>query len=261
MIRTRDFLLFLISVGFLLVIITAETAKQYFARNGDDVPVATTPAFDENAPSDISAEVVMTDDIDRQANIGRLREKLRDFIANPPEPETSLSAPPPDSKPLETSTTTEDDVPATPTSVLLCGGYFPYTGTWPNQLLSIDVQEGVRVVSAKSVEAGGEAEVIVVLPIRTIGSSVSPSCLPTDVVAVAQSGSIIRNNEAGGYRAFPDHVLIGYTLDGYGLYGYTTKETDHCGGAMMDGEYRYYLSENHEIVLNCFVAPPVGLPS
>lgn len=260
MIRTRDFLLFLISVGFLLVIITAETARQYFARDNDGLPVATTPAFNENALSDISAEVVMHDGIDRQANIERLREKLRDFIANPPEPETSLSAPPPDNKPLDTSTTTEDNAPVIPTSALLCGGYLPYAGAWPNQLLSIDVQEGVRVVSAKSVEADGGNEVVVVLPIRTVGDPVSPSCLPTDVVAVAQSGSLIRNNEAGGYRAFPEHVLVGYTLDGYGLYGHTTKETDHCGGVMVNGEYRYYLSETRETALNCFVAPPVALP-
>jgi len=99
-----------------------------------------------------------------------------------------------------------------------------------------------------------------VLPIRTVGNSSSPSCLPTDAVAVALSGGLIRNNEAAGYRAFPEHVLIGHTIDGFPLYGYSERQTDRCGGAVVDGAYRYYLSDTRDTVLDCFVAPPVALP-
>lgn len=260
MIRTRDFLLLLISVAFLMVLITAETAKQFFGNAQGDLPTANTPTFTEGELENVSAEVAISSGIDRQGNIERLREQLRDFIANPPEPETVLLAPPTAEVPEDTATTTEL-VAEIPTDALLCAGYASYGGDWPNQLLSINVQEGVRVVSIENASATSSATVVAVLPIRTLGSAVSPSCLPTDAVAIAQSGGLIRNNEAAGYLAFPEHVLIGYTLDGFSLYGYSERETDVCGGVMVDGEYRYYLSQNRESVLNCFAAPPVFLPS
>lgn len=257
MIRTRDFLLFLICVAFLIVIITAETARQWFAGS-DDIPVVAAPVFDDTALTDISAVVVERDGVDRAANITRLREQMAAFLANPPE--EVLVAPPDDEAP-DAVEVEPDEVPFIPSSALLCSGHAPYAGTWPNQLLSISEQEGVRVVSVDGDAAtGGIGQVVVVLPIRTAGTPASPSCLLTDAVAVAQSGGLIRNNEAGGYRAFPEHVLIGYTIDGFPLYGYSEQETDHCGGAVVDGEYRYYLSDSRETVLNCFAAPPVTLP-
>ena len=259
MIRTRDFLLLLISIAFLIVIITAETARQYFGNRGDDIPVSVTPTFSDVSLADISAVVTKTEGIDRQGNIARLREQLATWLANPPEAEEVLVAPPGEEAVADTATTSED-VPDIPGNALLCSGYQPYVGTWPNQLLNIEVQEGVRVVSMESEVVAGGGQVVAVLPIRTLGSPASPSCLPTDAVAVAQSGGLIRNNEADGYRAFPEHVLIGYTIDGFPLYGYSERETDHCGGVMVGDEYRYYLSESRETVLNCFVAPPVTLP-
>ncbi|MFN3188545.1 MAG: hypothetical protein ACK42D_03345 [Candidatus Paceibacteria bacterium] len=260
MIRTRDFLLLLISIAFLVVIVTAETARQWFSGRDEDVPVLITPTFSDVSLADISAVATERDGVDRQGNIARLREQLATFLANPPEPEIVLVAPP-DEVSSDDSDQVPSDIPTISGNVLLCSGHRSYVGAWPNQLLTIEVQEGVRVISHQDSDPNGVGgQVVAVLPIRTLANPASPSCLPTDVVAVAQSGGLIRNNEAGGYRAFPEHVLIGYTIDGFSLYGHSARETDHCGGVMVDGEYRYYLSENRETVLNCFVAPPVTLP-
>lgn len=261
MIRTRDFLLLLIIIGFFLVVITAQTASRFFVSNTEDVQISTNPVFEDEEFNDIYAEIVIRDDIDRQANIEHLRKKLQDYIANQPEPEAKLLAPSLDSELIDLSASTTQQEKVIPNEALLCAGYKVYEGAWPNELLSIEMQEGVRVISAEDEALGSdEVGVMAVLPVRTLGSSLSPSCLPTDVVAIAQSGSLIRNNETEGYRAFPEHVLIGYTLDGFKLYGYSDKETDHCGGVMVNDEYRYYLSGDRQNVLNCFAAPPAALP-
>lgn len=257
MIRTRDFLLFLITLAFFVVVITAQTASEIFTNRGQDVPAMKSPVFSENELPNITAEIVKNGEIDRPGNIARLRDQLAYFIANQPA-EPILSAPPEDVV-LVATTTPKEDAVVVQGEALLCAGYAVYGGAWPKELLTIDEQEGVRVISHAK---GGVAEsgVITILPIRKLGNALASSCLPTDVVAVAQSGNLIRNNEASGYRAFPEHVLIGYTLDGFKLYGFSSKETDHCGGIMVDGEYRYYLSADRESVMNCFVAPPVKLP-
>jgi hypothetical protein len=260
MIRTRDFLLFLISVGFLIVMITAETARQFFGNRGEDIPVVATPTFSDGALPDFSAEVAVRAGVDRQGNIERLREQLASFLALPPT-ETILLAPPTAEAPIATSTTTEEEIPIALSVALLCGGYTSYVGPWPNESMTIEEQEGMRVISVKNDEGAGGEEIVAALPIRTLGTPISPSCLPNDVVAVSKSGGLIRNNEASSYLAFPEHVLVGYTIDGFPLYGFTTQETDYCGGMTVDDEYRYYLSASRETILNCFVAPPASLPS
>ncbi len=241
--------------------ITAETARQFFGNRGEDIPVVATPNFREGVLPDFSAEVAVRAGVDRQGNIERLREQLASFLALPPT-ETILLAPPTAEAPIATSTTTEEEIPPAPApgTALLCGGYASYAGLWPNESMVIEEQEGMRVISVKNDEGAGGEEIVAALPIRTLGDPVSPSCLPNDVVAVSKSGGLIRNNEVDDYLTFPEHVLVGYTIDGFPLYGHTTEETDYCGGMTVDDEYRYYLSDSRETILNCFVAPPATLP-
>jgi hypothetical protein len=81
----------------------------------------------------------------------------------------------------------------------------------------------------------------------------NPTCLPHEVVGIARDGSLIRNDEAALYGIFDDTVLIGYALDGFPIYGQTVdRPLDQCGGAMVDGSYRYYLSEERDHVLGCY---------
>lgn len=261
MIRTRDFLLFLIAVAFLVVGISVETAKRWFVDEEVNVEMIIVPDFadTDTKQKEIGAEIVSRANIDREGNLARLRKQLSSFIANAPKKEEIIAMPVEEELPAP-DTTTPGTV-GTSGTVMLCGGYKSYSGAWPNQLLNIEEQEGVRVISKP---ANGvsvlEAEVVAVLPIRNIGNSFSPTCLSSDVVAVAQSGSLIRNSEYAGYLAFPEHMLIGYTLDGFPLYGYSEREVDRCGGALVDETYRYYLSQSRESVLDCFVALPISLP-
>jgi hypothetical protein len=257
MIRTRDFLLFLIAVAFLIVVTTAETARKFFAVDQSDIPIISTPAFTNEPKDTVSAEVVTVARIDRRGNIERLREQLATFLTQSPKVEEVIQPPLPTE---EVNSTTTEPVASNGTA-LLCGGYRPYGGVWPTEFLTIEEQEGVRVISQKNeTSVSGSGQVIAVLPIRVVGNPFVPTCLSTEVVAVALSGSLIRNNDAKGYLAFPEHILLGYTIDGFPLYGYSSRPTDRCGGAMVDGSYRYYLSVDRETVLDCFVAPPAVLP-
>jgi hypothetical protein len=250
MVRTRDFLLFLIMIAFFVVVISAETARQWFGAGGSDASLVLVPTFTDAEPVSTSAEVVARKSIDRAGNIARLRARLASFVPPVEEPLEIISIP--------EATSPEDSVGESEIlvtgSALLCARYRPYAGNWPNQLLTITEQEGVRVITDTN------AHVVTVLPIRIVGTPLTPTCLSTDVVAVGQSGSLIRNADVAGYRAFPEHILIGYTLDGFPLYGNSSQETDQCGGAVVDGSYRYYLSRTRETVLDCFVAPPITLP-
>ena len=86
-----------------------------------------------------------------------------------------------------------------------------------------------------------------------------PTCLYSDVVGIAQDGSLIRNNEVGLYSVFGSDTLIGYALDGFPIYGKIKESGDKCGGSVVNGQYRYSLSDQREFILNCFSAPPVRM--
>jgi hypothetical protein len=84
--------------------------------------------------------------------------------------------------------------------------------------------------------------------------------LPTDVVGIAQDGSLIRESEMALYGVFGGETLVGYALDGFPIYGSNPgAATDHCGGMMVGGQYRYYLSPERDSVINCFAGVPVTL--
>jgi hypothetical protein len=85
-------------------------------------------------------------------------------------------------------------------------------------------------------------------------------CVGTDIIAVTPVGAPIRNSEVAKYSGSGENTLIGYTIDGLQLFGTTSSiDTDACGGAMVGGVYRYYLSPERNTIVNCFVAIPVAL--
>jgi hypothetical protein len=249
MIRTRDFLLFLIIIGFLIVIIGVGTFQKMFTQ----VEIVHAPTFSETTIGELTAEATVKS-IDRPSRIAWFKEQLRDWVE--PEPELVIE-PAVSEESQDEETVTSDDDPVTASGVQQCANFLPYRGEWPRAALTIIEVEGSRVVTVN----GGlvDESMVLVLPKRTFGG-LAPSCLPTDVVAVAQTGALIRNNEAGGFAMFGETTLLGYTLDGFPLYGMSDQPTDRCGGAVVDGAYRYYLSAERIEVLNCFVAPPVTLP-
>ncbi len=89
-------------------------------------------------------------------------------------------------------------------------------------------------------------------------SYVGEVCLPSDVIGIAKDGSLIRNNEVSLYKIFSSDTLIGYALDGWPIYGLSSGiNSGSCGESKIAGGYVYYLSDDRETVLNCFISTPV----
>jgi hypothetical protein len=101
-------------------------------------------------------------------------------------------------------------------------------------------------------------EVVLTLPLRLLPVA-NPSCIGSDVVGVATDGSFIRNDELSLYSIFDSGTLIGYALDGFPIYGTTDQLTDRCGGAVVEGTYRYFVSPERETILSCFSGVPLKL--
>jgi hypothetical protein len=258
MFRTRDFLLLFSTIMFLLVAI----GGTLISRGGTDEQVATVLTFVTDVPQEFTAEVYQSEKLSREERLALMRKKIADNMG------VSVLSPEVDNLPVEEIEDEQDLVveEQVPTDIMLCSNYQRYQGLWVPQGVQFREQEGARVVYrevstlpvADISTPEPQQEVLLELPFRPTPLA-RPACLDGDVVGIAQDGSLIRNNEMGLYSVFGDNTLIGYARDGFPIYGVTNTSTDVCGGVMVAGEYRYYLSEQRETVLNCFTAQPVSL--
>jgi hypothetical protein len=259
-INTRNFLLYLLSVGFLVLAITA-TALHSNTKQSASVFLGMATSTEVV----YEAEVVTVAPVDRAGKLASFRDKIADLGESVREVVSTE---------VEPSVLVTEELTAEPTVVLeaplLCPDYTAFSGSWNTQGVSFSVVEGARllardVVLATTTASGTpltytEREVVLQLPLRTFSLPVQ-SCLPTDVVGVAVDGSLIRNNEVSMYTVFGGETLIGYALDGFPIYGQndTSLTLDTCGGTIVSGQYAYYLDKERGGVLNCFAAIPVSL--
>ena len=88
--------------------------------------------------------------------------------------------------------------------------------------MNVVVREGAVVVE-RMLETGPSA--VLQLPSRTMPAA-SPSCIGSDVIGIANDGSLIRNDELSLYGVFGSETRIGYALDGLPIYGITTMRGD-----------------------------------
>jgi len=255
MFRTRDFVLLFVTIAFLLVAIVSTVWKQNLALE-DSQP---TIKLAESEVVDYQVEVVSKDTLDRDARLKEMRRKIAEdgavFISKSTYEEDVTEA---------TNTTTEElEVTA---GIIKCADYYEYNEGWPATSLRQEVAEGARVFYLEYESEGGETssssqtvrEVLLQLPLNPVKSQ-TPSCISTDVIGVAQDGSLIRNNDSSLYSVFDDRTLIGYALDGYPIYGQGVSETDVCGGIDELGGYRYVITESSEHIIDCFLATPVRI--
>lgn len=265
MFRTRDFLLLLTVAVFLVVAIVGTVlTRPSAAPAGPSIDFASTPDIDR------AASLYEPESLSRAERLERMREKIA------ASGELTLSTPENIPNPtVSEATSTEDE----PTAVVSgepqrCAGFSPYRGVWSPQGVRFEVVEGARVVyreivseyeldpqtatTGTTLPPETSRAVLAQLPIRTLPSS-NVNCLPTEVVGIAQDGSLIRNDEIGLYSVFGETTLIGYALDGFPMYGVSDIPTDTCGGAIVGGAYRYVLSEDRAGILNCFAGTPVAL--
>ncbi len=257
--RTKDYLLFLLTVAFLVVGITS-TAKNDHLNHKQK---ATVIAFEDSSGGEVIYKAVLPEEKSdgRASRLSLLKEKISSLIiqtVKEPEPEIAETKPT-----LTTETVTKAN------GIALCPSYQSINPIWSPSDLMFEVVEGARLVYrnvedtpvvdelGQPVPSQTMKEVVLQLPLRTFPSQ-SKSCLSSDVVGIALDGSLIRNNEDSLYKVFGNETLIGYSLDGFPIYGLNLNlETDNCGGVMVEGEYRYYLSSDRQGVLGCYSGIPV----
>jgi len=257
--RTRDFLLFLLVVIFLIIAITATVWRDV---SGDFI--TETIDFSEIDES-VVYEASLADNLPdkRPERLKSLREKIAKLgniqtISNTPTEEENVE------EESSSDDVTEDVVIG---EIDYCDNYTKSITTWSPNNLKFEVVEGARIIhrgndldNLPAISTSSAPKVIntvLQLPLRTAPVSVR-SCIATDVVGVALDGSLIRNEEYTIYSIFGSETLIGYALDGFPIYGSQTDvQTDVCGGRIDLEQYKYYLSSEREGVLGCYSGVPV----
>lgn len=252
MFRTKDLVLLLLIVAFLVIaIIYAATSN---------VETETQNRFAQNTPeiTSVSAEVVESEKstLSREERLAKMRELIeKSELVTISESIETESEPSP-----ETSTS---DLMTVESEPILCPAYNSFANPyWPVGEIQQQSVEGVRQYFTSTMTTVGTSSsstvsknVLLTLPQPFIPSG-SNNCLSSSVIGAALDGSLIRNNEVGLYSLFNNQTLIGYALDGFPIYGVGSKATDSCGGRIELGQYRYELSSERPTIINCYRGTP-----
>ncbi len=250
MVRTRDFLLFLLTAAVLLLAIVG-TEVWHAWRS---LPLVQVLVGESDSSLEYTAEVPAMAD-PRPARLEELRAKVVSRLGN----ESVAVAP----EVVDTPATSSPSVPAatstTVATIKQCPSYRTLTVPWTPQSIIQENREGVRVYYERglpdSLSSTTPELLRAVVPLRSWPLP-NPTCLPTDVIGIAMDGSLIRNDELALYTVFGADTLIGYSLDGFPIYGASTINTDACGGAMVGGTYRYVLDAKRKGLITCFAGAP-----
>ncbi len=257
--RTRDFFVFMLTVAFLVIGIASTASMDIKMRNQESAVINS--GTDEDVEVVYKAVLPSESEVDdtRQSRLEMLREKISNLVLSAPaDPEPELE--------IDDVEVAIDSSEISNNEVQLCSNYQTVSPNWSSDGLLFEVVEGARIIyrNATTNQVVGTTtvivpsrEVVLQLPLRSFPLS-DKTCLASDIVGVALDGSLIRNNENGLYKVFGDQTLIGYALDGFPIYGLSNMSTDECGGLMINGEYRYYLSSEREAVLACFGGIPAS---
>ncbi len=257
--NTRNFILYLLSVGFLLIAIVSTVQVKKAGLTEDVNHLASV----SNADSDTvyTAEAVLDTGLNRSEKIESLKNKIAGFVG------LGQDSAKPEAEGEVDSVVVEVEVEEELTKPKLCQTYKVYTENWIAHDVNFKVVEGARLVYRELAVPNPEVEpnlshqeILLQLPLRTAPTG-GAVCLPSDVVGIASDGSLIRNNEIALYSIFSSETLVGYTLDGFPIYGTNpTIKTDVCGGySDAFGQYGYYLKKDSKHILNCFDSEPVKL--
>lgn len=257
MFRTRDFVLLFTTIVFLVAAIGATVFDQW--RDGRTSNVAgEIESFEQVASTSdliLTARADVDGDINRTARINDMRTKIAgvefvdELISEPDEVVDSSEA-------TTTEVQDEEFESQNENIVLQCAGSGAYLGFWDPRGISVSSREGA-VVAERAFETG--PQVVLQLPSRTAPAA-TPSCLSSDVIGIANDGSLIRNDEMALYSIFGAETRVGYSLDGFPIHGMSNRRGDVCGGVVVGGQYRYELSAERTTLINCFAATPAQLP-
>lgn len=258
MLRTRDYVLMLSAIVFLLVgiITTAATKGGFGVLKGQDaaVFVATQGAESYSAVVEDSAET------SREERVAALRKKIAALgnLGGAATEEVVVESPVPEA----------DDTVQGPITENRCSNYNATGVAWNSAGVRLEEVEGARLVyreakpaSAASTSATSSVptrQILAQLSVRSIPSA-SQSCVSNIIIGVSINGALIKNSEAFAYGSFGGETLVGYALDGFPIYGAADKKTDICGGLIEDGQYRYQISNSRDTIITCYAGTPVSL--
>lgn len=251
MFRTKDFVLFFTTIVFLLVAIAGTSILRFNQPTDQSEYISPGPVSDQ----EFKAEITEADKPSKEERLAALRKKIAEssevYMEEPDAPE-------PDEEIRQTTTT---EVAAVG-ELLLCPGFAPFAGLWSAENISVEEREGALVAVSTELRSStsilAAEEVLLQIP-RQSFPLLSKSCIASDVIGLAQDGSLIRNDEVGIYKIFDSTTLIGYALDGFPIYGQGSEVVDQCGGLTVGGQYRYQLTSERTMILNCFSGVPTSL--
>lgn len=253
--RTKHFVLILGAAAILLSALVYFWTKDVSLSGGDNTAGIFFSLAEQTEEVTYAAEVNVSGLNDRSARLAELRNKIAStFVPK-----------------LEENVLVEDILDETESfaletgEIFLCNNFQTFSGAWNPKGLTFEVVEGARLLLRNEVVILNAAQrtvddVVLQLPIRSVLLQSERNCLPSDVVAIALDGSLIKTADYSLYSIFGHETLIGYTLDGFGLYGLNLEtKVDSCGGSIVEGEYRYYLSKERQGVISCFSSGAISI--
>ena len=260
MIRTKDLLLFLLTIFFLGIAISVTLSVHHVRGTGNqnqDVSFGTSEITEFAADEPFKQS-------DRASEIERLRLKLAEhtsIISAVPSVETPES---PKEANAEDAVLGRCDV--TDDSLF-------FARTWPLQDVSVLTEEGARVIvhltteEVSQVVTGTTSSTTVAITQQEIKTPLlqlpllptsdgDSHCLPSEIIGVTLEGELIFNGDVILYGAYGSNDLIGYARDGFPIYGPFDGEVDVCGGYESATGYRYAALSSPAKFINCFKAQP-----
>lgn len=262
MIRTRDFLLYMLVLVFLLI------ATSYTGLAKQDAREWTAPADSIPVPSeeDVYTAEVFSGDAQSASALERMREKIaagKGEIIGAPPVMTSV-----DTLPSQSDAATTTLMQTTGTQYCSVAYTHHKVANWPPGT-NVVTNDGVRQVlyQTQTEETVGSSTQMVThnevwseVPIRTVRTAFD-SCLPDMTIGITTTGQPLSNSAGMLYQTYAAADIVGYARDGFPIYGPVLDESglDSCGGLYAGGQYQYHVRAGTADILSCFAGVPADL--
>lgn len=262
MIRSRDFLIYMFVLGFIIL------AATYTGLSSRVVTEVQQVFFSSAEP--VEREVYSADPVENpEERMAELRARLAagdGYLDDAPAVFTSVDQIAQQAQ--VTASGTENFSGSR--SVAWCSSpqASPRTTGWPLST-RLNTVEGQRVVTTQvttEVQTGSTTEIVIseetvaALPIRTVRSTFT-SCLPDTLIGVTVAGQVLVNEAAAQYIGAPANQPIGYTRDGFTVYGPVPDDSvlDECGGQYVGGQYQYHVRADESFIIACYAGVPASI--
>lgn len=256
MIRTRDLLLYVLVLVFLVSAIGYTVVSDITVAQGKAVQTITHISSDESMAT-VYGAVAAKDTDDRAAYIAHMRAKIANGegeIPGAPIVFTSVDSDSYGDVAGEISVTRSVSWCPLPQDV------HEIALNWQSSEVTVSVMDGMRLIMQGDqavAEDSAASFALLQLPIMKTRNG-SDTCLAHEVIGVAQDGSLIRNDEAWRFVSAGESALVGYALDGFPIYGPRADTTglDSCGGMNGGSGYQYHIRADEDFILGCFAGTP-----